>query len=159
MLKNFFSCPESVEILSVNGFIEWSANVFGSFGAYFVLFSFVFLFVFYCWLAFVVGENLCVAEELQYDWLESLEGVCCRPWRYPPKSTVVCWKRGLRIKLRFLLFNSNGTELEELSPLEGFSVSFRCLESQKEKKWEFESTRRILYYIQNSRREFKVSTS
>ena len=39
-----------VEILLVNG----------SFGAYFVLF----FFNFYYWLAFVFGENLCVAEEL-----------------------------------------------------------------------------------------------
>ena len=39
-----------MEILSVNGFIEWS------FGAYFDSF--------YCWLAFVFGENMCVAEEL-----------------------------------------------------------------------------------------------
>ena len=57
-------------ILSVNGFIEWSANIFGSFGA-----NFVFFFFFY-WLALVFDENLCVAEELYYDWLESLEVGC-----------------------------------------------------------------------------------
>ena len=49
-----------VKILSVNGFIEWSTNIFGSFRAYFVL-SF---FSFYCWLAFAFSENLCVTEEL-----------------------------------------------------------------------------------------------
>ena len=51
----------SVEKLSVNGFIEWSANIFGSFWAYFVLFFFSNFF--YCRLDFVFGENLCVAEE------------------------------------------------------------------------------------------------
>ena len=46
--------PTNVEILSVNGFIEWSANIFGSFGADFVLL----FFFFYCWLAFVYFSYL-----------------------------------------------------------------------------------------------------
>ena len=51
----------------VNGFVELSANISGSIRD---LFCIVF---FYCWLAFVFGKNLCVAEDLWSDWLESLE--------------------------------------------------------------------------------------
>ena len=40
------------------GLLNGVLTFLGQFGAYFEL-SF-----FYCWLAFVFGENLCVAEEL-----------------------------------------------------------------------------------------------
>ena len=50
------------------GLLNGAPTFLGQFGAYFVL-SF-----FYCWLAFVFGENLCVAVKLWFDWLESLEG-------------------------------------------------------------------------------------
>ena len=46
------------EILSGNVFIEWSANILRSIrGLFCVFFNF-----FYCWLAFVFGENLWVAD-------------------------------------------------------------------------------------------------
>ena len=47
-----------MEISSVNGLLNGVAIFWGKFGAYFVLYFF------YCWLTFVFGENLCVAEEL-----------------------------------------------------------------------------------------------
>ena len=54
----------NVEILSVNGFIEWSDNILGHSGPIlFCVFFFFFLF-FCCWLGFVFDENLRVAEEL-----------------------------------------------------------------------------------------------
>ena len=69
------------------GLLNGAPTFLGQFGAYFIM-SF-----FYCWLAFVFSENLCVAEELRSDWQESLEGEFCLPWCYPPKSTVVSWKQ------------------------------------------------------------------
>ena len=40
---------------------------------------------------------------------------------------------GLRIRLRFLFINSNRAEWQELSSLEGFSVSFRIPEGNSKK--------------------------
>ena len=81
-----------VEILSVNGFIDWSANILGYSGPVFYCFYYYYYYHYYyccCWLVFVFGENLCVVEELEYNWLGSLELGCCCPWYHPPKSTVV----------------------------------------------------------------------
>ena len=59
VLNKFRRQWKSVEILSVNGFIEWSANISGL-----ILGLFCIVLFFICWLAFVFSENLCVAEEL-----------------------------------------------------------------------------------------------
>ena len=82
------------------------------------------------------------------DW-DLWEGVLL-PLALPAKINCSQMKIGdLRIRLRCLLLNSNG----ELSPLEGFSVSFRIPEGKSkmalkakriEKKWEeFRSTWKI----------------
>ena len=59
------------------------------------------------------------------------------------------------------LNKKNYVRLKDLEFLSKFLKGIqRWLESQKQKKWEeFKSTGRILYYIQISRGEFKVSTS
>ena len=151
-----------MEILWVNGFIEWSANISGSIRGLFCIVSF------YCWLGFMFGENLCEVKELWSDWLESLEVGCCCPWRYPPKSTIVIWKQEplefgciYYSSTQIELSNKNQVLLEDLV----FHAEFRNSKKawkpkRKEKKWEeFKSTKSILYYIQNSKREFKFNTN
>ena len=148
-----------MDILSVNGFIKWRANISGSIRG---LFCLVF---FYCWLA-LCSVKICV-------WQRSFM-ICLSLWKWvllplALPTEINCSQLKTWIRLRFLLLNSNGSEQKELSPLEGFSVSFRIPEGNSKKAWkpkrkgkrweELKSTRRILYYIQNSRREFKVSKS
>ena len=69
------------------------------------------------------------------------------------------------IQRRFESQKEKKRNAKNLNLPEGFCITFRIPEGnskkvwtpkRKEKKWEeFKSTRRILYYIQNSRREFK----
>ena len=106
--------------------------------------------------------KICVWQ-WSFDLIGWSGGYCC-PWRYLLKSIVVSWKQeALELGCIFVRFDSNGAEYKELSPLEGFSVSFRIPEwnskkawkpKRKEKRWEeFKSTQRSFYYIQNSIRE------
>ena len=81
-----FISAVSVEILSVNGFIEWSANIPRPIRG---LFCIVFL---------LLLVSLCVrwksVWQRSFDFIgwSLWRGGCCCPWRYPPKSTVVSWK-------------------------------------------------------------------
>ena len=70
--STFAQTTNSVEFFSVNGFIEWSANISGSIRGLLCIVSFFF---FYCWLAFVSWKSMC----LWLDWLESLEGGVVAP--------------------------------------------------------------------------------
>ena len=141
------------------GLLNGALTFLGLFGAYFVVC------LFFCWLAFVFGENQCDRRA------KISEGGCCCPWRYPPKSTVVSWKPEVlelgcvftpqfkwswvsRIKSTWRIksfFQNSRREFKE-----GQKKKKKKIEKKEE---EFKSTRRILYYIQNSRREFEVSTS
>ena len=94
-----------MKFLSLNGLLNGAPTFLGQFGAYFVLSYF------YCWLAFVIGENLCVAEELRSNCLECQGGMLL-PLALPAEINCSQLENGgLKIRLCFFFYSSTQMEL------------------------------------------------
>ena len=149
------------------GLLNEAPTFLRQFGAYFVL-SFFFPFFFsFLFFFFLCSVKICV-------WQRSFDMIAWSLWRgivlpLALPAEINCSQLkigGLRIRLRFLILNSkraekkNQVRLKDLVFHSEFQKGIQRKPKRKEQKWEeFKSTRRILFYIQNSKRKFKFSTS